>query len=50
MAAIAKMVRMTSFLDWHYHSVGHAILGASHRDLLSAGLRREPFWNSFSAP
>jgi hypothetical protein len=28
MAAIAKMVRMTSFLDWHYHSVGHAILGA----------------------
>jgi len=28
MAATAKMVRMTSFLNWHYHSVGHAILGA----------------------
>jgi hypothetical protein len=33
MAATAKMARMTSFLNWHYHSVGHAILGASDRDL-----------------
>ena len=30
MAATAKMVRMTSFLNWHNHSVGHAILGAFH--------------------
>jgi len=37
MAATAKMVRMTSFLNWHYHSVGHAILGAFHRDPLSKG-------------